>query len=121
MEFALIILGLVGTWDAVFIERDRLGILLKAAFLLAVLYFFYHRIRRAHFDWLSNILAIFGLPLFAILLLNSYISHKKGSVDWKGRRYRTATLLGNGHSEAARASLALTVPGITERKSGHSL
>jgi cellulose synthase/poly-beta-1,6-N-acetylglucosamine synthase-like glycosyltransferase len=121
IEFALIVLGLVGTWNAVFIERDRLGIWLNAAFLLVVLYFVYHRIRRAHFDWLSNIMAIFGLPLFAILLLNSYISHKKGTVAWKGRRYGTATLLSDGHSEAARGSLAVTVPGITDRKSGHSL
>ena len=47
------------------------------------------RIRRAHFDWLSNALAIFGLPLFAILLLNSSISHTLGEVRWKGRRYHS--------------------------------
>jgi cellulose synthase/poly-beta-1,6-N-acetylglucosamine synthase-like glycosyltransferase len=48
---------------------------------------FYRRIRRAHFDWLSNVVSIFVLPLFAILLLGSYISHKAGVVEWKGRRY----------------------------------
>jgi hypothetical protein len=32
-------------------------------------------------------LAIFGLPLFAVLLLNSDISHKRGTVRWKGREY----------------------------------
>jgi cellulose synthase/poly-beta-1,6-N-acetylglucosamine synthase-like glycosyltransferase len=47
------------------------------------------RVRRAHFLWLSNTLAIFGLPLFAVLLLNSDISHKRGSVRWKGRQYGT--------------------------------
>lgn len=47
------------------------------------------RIRQAHFDWLSNSLAILGLPLFAILLLNSDISHRRGSVRWKGREYGT--------------------------------
>ncbi len=45
------------------------------------------RVRSAHFDRLSNTLAIFGLPLFAILLLNSDISHKRGLVFWKDRRY----------------------------------
>jgi len=48
---------------------------------------FDRRIRRAHFDWLSNTLAVFGLPLFAVLLLRSHISHRAGSVEWKGRRY----------------------------------
>jgi glycosyltransferase involved in cell wall biosynthesis len=52
-----------------------------------LLLFFLRRIRRAHFDWLSNGLAIFGLPLFAVLLLNSDISHKQGRVRWKGRQY----------------------------------
>jgi glycosyltransferase involved in cell wall biosynthesis len=45
--------------------------------------------RRAHFDWLSSALAVFGLPLYSILLLNSYISHKRGMVSWKGRTYRS--------------------------------
>jgi hypothetical protein len=59
------------------------------AFGLATLFlgFFLARVRRAHFDWLSNALAFFGLPLFAVLLLNSDISHKRGSVQWKGRQY----------------------------------
>lgn len=48
---------------------------------------FLARIRRAHFDAVSNALSLLGLPLFAILLLNSYISHKRGSVRWKGRQY----------------------------------
>jgi glycosyltransferase involved in cell wall biosynthesis len=51
------------------------------------LYLFGRRIRRAHFDQLSNVLAFFGLPLFAVLLLNSCISLKRGSVRWKGREY----------------------------------
>lgn len=64
-----------------------------AAFIavgLTVLFFafFLARVRRAHFDRLSNAMAFFGLPLFAVLLLNSDISHKRGSVQWKGRQYR---------------------------------
>ena len=52
-----------------------------------LLVFFFWRIRRAHFDWLSNVCSIFGLPLFSLLLLNSYITHKSGRVRWKGRTY----------------------------------
>lgn len=48
---------------------------------------FLARIRKAHFRWLSNLLAIFGLPLFAYLLLRSGLSYRKGSVTWKGRSY----------------------------------
>ena len=48
---------------------------------------FLRRILRAHFDWLSNVCAFWGLPLFALLLVNSYISHKNGTISWKGRVY----------------------------------
>ncbi len=89
IEFALIVGSVLATLNAAFVDRDRLDVLLNAALALVMLFFFYRRIRRAHFDWLSNVLAIFGLPLFTILLLNSYICHKKGSVRWKGRRYGT--------------------------------
>ena len=42
----------------------------------------------AHFDWsVKCAVADFGLPLFAVLLSNSDISHKRGSVRWKGREY----------------------------------
>jgi len=58
--------------------------------LIGFLVPFENRIRRAHFDWGSNALAIFGLPLFAVLLLNSEISHKRGVVHWKGRAYGAA-------------------------------
>ena len=66
-------------------EKTRAGI--AACVVLALWLFMLERIRRAHFDWLSSNLAIFGLPLFAILLWNSDISHKQGSVQWKGREY----------------------------------
>ncbi len=55
--------------------------------LIAFLVPFENRIRRAHFDWFSTSLAILGLPLFAILLLDSARSHKRGLVRWKGREY----------------------------------
>ena len=49
--------------------------------------FLLRRILRAHFAWDSNLLAIFGLPFFAYLLLRSVIQYKRGKVAWKGRLY----------------------------------
>jgi len=66
------------------------------------------RIRRAHFSWESTFLALFGLPIFAYLLLRSKQAHANGSVSWKGRTYcdkpdsenedsEKAALLATGH------------------------
>ncbi len=55
--------------------------------LMVFLIAFENHIRRAHFDWFSSLLAIFGLPLFAALLLRSALAHKRGPVKWKGREY----------------------------------
>jgi cellulose synthase/poly-beta-1,6-N-acetylglucosamine synthase-like glycosyltransferase len=75
---ALVLAGVVGDWREAFF--DLLA-------LIGLSIFVYRRILRAHFDWQSNLLAVFGLPLFSVLLVNSYISHKKGRVRWKGRVY----------------------------------
>jgi len=86
-EFGAIVgCAALGIWKAVMGESTAaaIGTLLAIVFWCA----FLNRVRRAHFDWLSDALAIFGLPLFAILLLNSDISHKRGEVSWKGRKYR---------------------------------
>jgi glycosyltransferase involved in cell wall biosynthesis len=45
------------------------------------------RIATAHFPWTSNVLGILGLPIFSYLLLHSKLSHRMGSVIWKGRSY----------------------------------
>ena len=45
------------------------------------------RISSAHFSWDATLLAPFGLPLFSYLLLRSKLSHRAGSVSWKGRTY----------------------------------
>jgi glycosyltransferase involved in cell wall biosynthesis len=87
IEFVLILLCGVATVVSG-VDNDWIGVAINGL-LVAVLLFFFRRIRRAHFDWMSNSVAIFGLPLFAILLLNSYISHKGGKVRWKGRVYAT--------------------------------
>lgn len=75
-------------WNATSGEVENATI--ATALAIALLGLFLNRIRRAHFDWLSNSVAILGLPLFAILLLNSDISHKRGLVRWKGREYGAA-------------------------------
>jgi len=87
LEFAIIVLSIAALPVAI-IGRDLIGITINALLAIAFTGFFFRRIRQAHFDWVSNLLAVFGLPLFAILLLNSYISHKRGLVGWKGRLYR---------------------------------
>jgi len=59
---------------------------------------FLTRIRRAHFSWDANLLALFGLPLFSYLLLRSARAHANGSVPWKGRTYSDERcLLATGH------------------------
>ena len=90
-EFSLIALCVVVA-NLRWIGGDRLTGGIAAGIAILLLAVFWNRIRRAHFDWLSNTLAIFGLPLFAILLLNSDISHKRGSVKWKGREYGGAVV-----------------------------
>jgi len=45
------------------------------------------RIATAHFSWSSNVLGIFGLPVFSYLLLRSKVSYASGRIVWKGRTY----------------------------------
>ena len=47
------------------------------------------QVRRAHFSWPANLMSFLGLPLFASLLVRSWLhSHRRGAVTWKGRTYR---------------------------------
>jgi glycosyltransferase involved in cell wall biosynthesis len=63
--------------------------LLPAALALAFFLGFLQRIRQAHFPWISNLIAFFGLPLFVLLLERSYLhTYGRGAVTWKGRVYR---------------------------------
>jgi glycosyltransferase involved in cell wall biosynthesis len=57
------------------------------------------RMRRANFDLAMEFLgALFGMPMFAYLLLRSKHAHANGSVPWKGRMYsEKADLLAPGH------------------------
>lgn len=49
--------------------------------------FLARRIRKAHFSWDADVLAVIGLPVFSYLLLRSRIAHRKGTISWKGRLY----------------------------------
>jgi glycosyltransferase involved in cell wall biosynthesis len=51
---------------------------------------FYTRVSRAHFGLWPTVLSVFGLPLFASLLRESADAHEKGTINWRGRVYRTA-------------------------------
>lgn len=126
IEFALILAGVLAVLNATLRDRDPLDMASNSAFVLVVLFFFYRRILSAHFDCLSNLLAIFGLPLFTILLLNSYICHKKGSVRWKGRLYNTTSGVGEclfdtAHLSPIRDAQAVAVSVIPDEKSEQSL
>ncbi len=59
--------------------------------------FTYTRIARAHFSWDATLLAPFGLPLFSYLLLRSKLSHRSGTVSWKGRTYGSSDNRMNEH------------------------
>ncbi len=86
-EFGVIAGGAALTLSAA-LQRE-LYLLLGAGMGTTFLYaLFLTRVRRAHFLWFSNLLAIFGLPVFSYLLWRSQLTHKKGSVAWKGRVYR---------------------------------
>ncbi|SPE44094.1 Glycosyl transferase, family 2 [Candidatus Sulfotelmatobacter sp. SbA7] len=86
MEFGLIVgSGVVaGRLDA----KDRAGAAIAMGLLCATLYgLFLKRILKAHFSWISDVLAVIGLPMFSYLLLRSKVAHREGKVSWKGREY----------------------------------
>ena len=86
LEFILIVASLaIAVADAL---RGHLHSAIAAATLCVMLYaLFLTRIRRAHFSWNANLLALFGLPLFSYLLMRSKLFHNRGTVAWKGRQY----------------------------------
>jgi len=97
IEFVLIVASfaiavatpLRGHWQPAAIAGS-LGVILYA--------FLFMRIRRAHFSWDANTVALLGLPLFSYLLLRSKRVHANGSVPWKGRTYSNeAGLPATGH------------------------
>jgi hypothetical protein len=88
-EFLLIAGGVAAAVTATL--RGHLKPAVAVAILAITIYgFLLNRVRRAHFSWQANALSLPGLPLFAYLLLRSRLSHKQGSVLWKGRIYGSA-------------------------------
>jgi hypothetical protein len=97
-EFALI----TGSATMAVVEgwRGRLQPAATGAVVAATLaFFFLWRIRKAHFSWDANALALIGLPIFSYLLQRSRISYETGAVKWKGRTY--APKPGKNHSGTA--------------------
>ena len=93
-EFVLITAGGLIAGAAAF--RKEPAIAAAAGAIAATTYgLFLRRIRRAHFAWDANLLALFGLPVFVSLLLASQLSHKQGSITWKGRTYGAASPAGS--------------------------
>ena len=80
VAWGMFILGSIG-----FAGRDRTWWL--SAIVVAPIYLGM-RLRRANFTWDMEMLgALFGMPMFAYLLLRSKSAHGNGGVSWKGRTY----------------------------------
>jgi glycosyltransferase involved in cell wall biosynthesis len=83
-EFALIVAPLViaafGASAIVMTGSAAIAAIVYIAFVL--------RIARAHFGWRANLIAVFGLPVFAYLLARSALRYSGGrKIVWKGREY----------------------------------
>jgi glycosyltransferase involved in cell wall biosynthesis len=85
-EFVLIVGG--GAVAVVTGRHGKWQSALVAAVVSVTLYgFLIRRMRKAHFSWDADLLAIIGLPVFSYLLLRSKMAYEKGNVSWKGRSY----------------------------------
>ncbi|HLW85674.1 MAG TPA: glycosyltransferase family 2 protein [Candidatus Sulfotelmatobacter sp.] len=62
-------------------------VVLSGLSFLVIIWHLYSSLRKAHFPFSANLLVIFGMPMFAYLLLRSKRAHAKGNLTWKGRRY----------------------------------
>jgi glycosyltransferase involved in cell wall biosynthesis len=70
--------------------------LICSAVLAAVLVRNLRLLRRANFNLIHAIrMAIFGMPIFAYLLLRSKRMHTEGNVAWKGRTYQATPRITN--------------------------
>jgi hypothetical protein len=89
LEFLIIVGAAVVAFGTFWLDFGRAVL---ALLVLALAWFaFLGRIRRAHFGARENDVAIFGLPLFAVLLVRSWRHHRAGhGVQWKGRSYPQA-------------------------------
>ena len=101
LEFVLIVGGAALAIDAGVKGKGRPG-LISGGIVALLIVLFLKRIRRAHFSWDANVLALLGLPLFSYLLLRSRIFYRRGKVAWKGREYKVLTAAGGRQSSSLR-------------------
>jgi glycosyltransferase involved in cell wall biosynthesis len=98
LEFAAIA-GLLFAATIYQVQGDSRVALAMLAVGAGIYSLFLLRIRRAHFPAIANLLAVLGLPLFAILLVRSWLHAKvQGAVTWKGRIYRHSAPTGAADS-----------------------
>ena len=76
------------------------------------------RIRKAHFSWDANVVAVFGLPVFSFLLWRSQAAYRKGAVSWKGRAYRPGSRSGREKTEELTDSSPTLRPTSSEDHDG---
>jgi hypothetical protein len=116
MEFAVIVAAAALAINASLrgrVELSEFALLAAAASYFILL----RRIRRAHFSWDANLLALAGLPMFSYLLLRSRRFHHRGNVTWKGREYGS-TLTGPSASAVRSNTLNLEdVHGLSHAQS----
>jgi glycosyl transferase family 2 len=116
-EFGLIVGG--GGLAAKAAAQRRPGIAAVAAGIAALAYAFHRkRVGKAHFSSRSNLLAVFGLPLFSYLLLRSKLSHRTGKVSWKGRSYESSGRDAASQKNAGSASPSESVNADESQKLG---
>jgi glycosyltransferase involved in cell wall biosynthesis len=90
LEFVLITGGgAIGVF-ATARRRPEAGFVL-VCLSLALGAIFLVRVHRAHFPPQTNKYTLFGLPVFAYLLLRSTLLFRRGTVEWKGRIYHSGT------------------------------
>jgi hypothetical protein len=104
-EFAAIVGGTAVALGAATAKRPPLAAV-AGTIAVGTFALFQGRVRRAGFSRSENVLATFGLPLFAYLLLRSADAHASGRVPWKGRTY------GQTPHELSPATFAVTSPSV---------
>jgi glycosyltransferase involved in cell wall biosynthesis len=110
LEFVLIV-GSVGAALDAGAHAETRSALISGSIAIVLIVLFLKRIRRAHFSRDADALALIGLPLFSYLLLRSSIFHKKGTITWKGRRYKG--IINNGELQSTSQQAARRGAGAT--------
>jgi len=99
-EFALIV-GSAALAMAYAVNGRRVASLAMVMPVIILYGLFLNRIRKAHFSWDADIVALLGLPIFSYLLLRSRALYRKGAVTWKGRTYPGNLAVDDAHHPSA--------------------